>query len=105
MSIHFESSVHFAMRVWIGGINAISGAGRLATQEDNYVRTRALQHQDYIVTPDQKWLDGGFFRPDRVRQFVAMPVGERFVGLVPFEPFLLTTVLKLFSRSADKRLR
>lgn len=31
--------------------------------------------QDYIVVPDQKWIDGVATAPGQVKQFVAMPIG------------------------------
>lgn len=34
--------------------------------------------QDYIITPDQLWLDGVASHDGRVRQFVAMPLGSGY---------------------------
>ncbi|KAL8732017.1 MAG: hypothetical protein Q9181_004085, partial [Wetmoreana brouardii] len=34
--------------------------------------------QDYVVTPDQLWLDGIASTEGRVRQFVAMPIGSGY---------------------------
>lgn len=34
--------------------------------------------QDYVVLPDQPWLDGIATSPSQVRQFVAMPVGQGY---------------------------
>jgi hypothetical protein len=77
MSIHFKSSAPFAIKVWIGGINAISGGRRVESQKEAYERTNVPQHQDYIVVPEQKWLDGGCVDSGLVRQFVATPVGSQ----------------------------
>src|SRR4051794_34612711 len=56
-----------AVQVAVGGVNAISGkpwgAGLSAAP------------QDYLVVPDQPWLDGIKSGKDVVRQFVAMPLG------------------------------
>lgn len=34
--------------------------------------------QDYVVLPDQPWLDGIATSPGQVRQFVAMPIGQGY---------------------------
>ncbi|KAH6879994.1 hypothetical protein B0T10DRAFT_412368 [Thelonectria olida] len=56
----------FAVRPFLGGINAISGKG-LMTDHSNSSRK-----QDYIIAPDQKRLDGVSVQPGIVKQFVAM---------------------------------
>lgn len=56
-----------AVQVAVGRINAISG-------EEQGEGLRA-DPQDYIVCPDQPWLDGIKTGPGSVRQFVAMPLG------------------------------
>jgi hypothetical protein len=59
-----------AVKVGIGGINAISGG-----KWDERLRGRP---QDYLVVPDQPWLDGINAGRNLVRQFVAMPLGQGF---------------------------
>lgn len=34
--------------------------------------------QDFVVAPEQKWLDGTAIAPGKVRQFIAMPVGSGY---------------------------
>src|SRR5947207_9374928 len=56
-----------AVKVGAGGINAISGESL-----DPMLRA---DPQDYIICPDQPWLDGFNTGHGTVRQFVAMPLG------------------------------
>jgi hypothetical protein len=63
----------FAIRVYCGGVNGISGepmVPNMATllKAKNNVRKK----QDYIVVPPQPWLDGIAVEPGNVRQFVAV---------------------------------
>jgi hypothetical protein len=77
---------NYMIKVYVGGVNAISGehatedAGtklrrqaRLACQSDSSTTTSPLQ--DYVVVPSQKWLDGIADSNGTVRQFIAMPFG------------------------------
>jgi hypothetical protein len=60
----------YALRVFVGRVNAVSGA-QMDTGDDtdgNLNRT-----QDYVIVPGQEWLDGICVAPGVVRQFVAMP--------------------------------
>lgn len=57
-----------AVKVSIGGINAISGDPSSDVLSDD--------PQNYIVCPDQPWLDGINVGEGLVRQFVAVPVGS-----------------------------
>lgn len=59
-----------AIKVAVGTVNAISGR---AAGEDS-----GLERQDYVVCPQQLWLDGINAGPDMVRQFVAMPLGQGY---------------------------
>ena len=59
-----------AVKVAVGGINAISG-----DHHDDRLRGNP---QDYMVCPPQFWLDGIHTRGGSVRQFVAMPLGEGY---------------------------
>jgi hypothetical protein len=58
-----------AVKVRVGGINAVSGK----RWHERLNRTRS--HQDHLVCPDQPWLDGINAGDGFIRQFVAMPLG------------------------------
>lgn len=57
-------------KIAVGNINAVTG-------EELTDAIRAHK-QDYIVIPDQKWLDGINSLNGRVRQFIAMPLGKGY---------------------------
>jgi hypothetical protein len=59
-----------AVKIGIGGIDAVSGR----------VWDEALHEdpQDYLVVPDQLWLDGINAGTSLVRQFIAMPLGSGY---------------------------
>jgi hypothetical protein len=57
-----------AVKVGIGGVNVVSGEAL-----DDRLRTSP---QDYLVVPDQPWIDGIKTGTGVVRQFVAVPLGE-----------------------------
>ncbi len=59
-----------AAKVAVGRINAITGK-----PYDERIRP---YEQDYVVVPDQKWLDGVNTGKNVVSQFVAMPLGEGY---------------------------
>jgi hypothetical protein len=59
-----------AVKVGVGKINAISGRGWDLELHDD--------PQDYIVCPEQPWLDGINAGDGSVRQFVAMPLGSGY---------------------------
>ncbi|KAM0248958.1 hypothetical protein ACHAP5_003167 [Fusarium lateritium] len=69
----------YAIKIYVGGINAISGEPAVPNAATSLRRRNLLKNgktlQDYIVVPDQYWLDGIAVEPGQVRQFVAMPVG------------------------------
>lgn len=66
-------------KIYAGGVNAISAIENEAT-----ILRRLKLHsnrgslQDYVVTPNQLWLDGIASNDGRVRQFVAMPQGSGY---------------------------
>jgi hypothetical protein len=69
MWINFRASGYpFAVKVAAGKINAVSGRA--------WSNALAREPQDYVVIPEQRWLDGFSASKDVVRQFVAMPIGE-----------------------------
>jgi hypothetical protein len=57
-------------KVCVGKINAISG--------ESYSEKLSSHKQDYVVIPDQHWLDGINSGNGVVRQFVAMPIGKGY---------------------------
>lgn len=59
-----------AVKVGVGGVNAVSGA-----RFDARLRRRP---QDYLVVPEQPWLDGINAGAGFIRQFVAMPLGAGY---------------------------
>lgn len=82
MWIRFDSNDEFAIKIFVGGINAISGEPAVETAATRLRRLNLLADQksvqDYVITPDQLWLDGIASTQGRVRQFVAMPVGSGY---------------------------
>jgi len=59
-----------AIKIAAGKINAVTGEGW---------RTGLHRHpQDYLVSPEQPWLDGFAVEEGVIRQFVAMPLGEGY---------------------------
>lgn len=79
MWINFSSTRPFAIKISAGGVNAISGepAGdNVATILRRKLRlAEGKPIQDYVVSGQQKWLDGIATADGKVRQFVATPVG------------------------------
>lgn len=60
----------FAIKVAAGKINAVTG--------EAWTAPLSAAPQDYMVAPDQPWLDGFAVEKGVVRQFVAMPLGQGF---------------------------
>lgn len=74
MWINFEANTkkRFAIRPFLGGVNGISGEATIGDMNAIMRRMNSLgPKQDYIVTPDQIWLDGIATSPGIVKQFVA----------------------------------
>ena len=61
-----------AVKIAAGKINAVTGAG----WKDELTKTP----QDYLVVPEQPWLDGFCVEKGLIRQFVAMPLGEGYTA-------------------------
>lgn len=59
-----------AVKVGVGGINAISG--------EEWNEGLRAEPQDYLVAPPQLWLDGINVGQGRIRQFVAVPLGSGY---------------------------
>lgn len=66
----FHSAMPCALKIVSGSVNALTG--EIDRQELD------SEPQNYLVLPDQPWLDGFKVSAGTVRQFVAMPVGGGF---------------------------
>ncbi|CAG5174588.1 uncharacterized protein ALTATR162_LOCUS7818 [Alternaria atra] len=82
MWIQFRSNQPYAIKIHAGGVNAISGEPMVETaatrlRRQNLVRQKKSV-QDYIVIPEQRWLDGIVTESGQVRQFVAMLQGSHY---------------------------
>ncbi|KAI0195797.1 hypothetical protein EV127DRAFT_358309 [Xylaria flabelliformis] len=82
MWINFTADEPFMIKVYAGGVNAVSGEHKLETIETKMRRLDLVSKnksiQDYIVAPRQHWIDGFAVSPGVVRQFVAMPLGTGY---------------------------
>ena len=72
MWINFESDSEypFAVKISTGKVCAITG--------DTWVNHLNTDPQDYVVLPEQPWLDGYCVEKGVIRQFVALPLGEGY---------------------------
>ncbi len=68
MWINFEGGYPMAVKIAAGKVSALTGE----PWNDGLTQGRK---QDYVVIPDQPWLDGFFAGKGVIRQFVAMPLG------------------------------
>ena len=68
--INFNAFYPFAVKVATGKICAVTGEAW-----GNHLNR---DPQDYVVVPDQPWLDGYCVEKGVIRQFVAMPLGEGY---------------------------
>jgi hypothetical protein len=86
MWIKFRADRPFAIRIYVGGINVISGEpkaethGTIARSEKLRKQTKTVQ--DYVVAgpaeAHQDWIDGIVKDDGSVAQFVAMPLGSGY---------------------------
>ena len=65
--VNLHGHYPFAVKVATGKINALTG--------ESWTDGIHRDPQDYMVTPDQPWLDGYCVEKGTIRQFVAMPLG------------------------------
>lgn len=65
-------SYPFAVKVAAGKINAVTG--------EEWRNELGENPQDYVVAPDQPWLDGFCVWKGLIRQFVAMPLGQGYTA-------------------------
>ena len=64
--INFSGDYPFAIKVAAGKINAVTG--------EDWTDGLHRDPQDYMVAPDQPWLDGFCVAKGLIRQFVAIPL-------------------------------
>ncbi|MBB6055488.1 hypothetical protein [Tolumonas osonensis] len=62
----------FAVKIATGKINAVTG--------EAWKNDLTKVPQDYVVIPNQPWLDGYCIQKGLIRQFVAMPQGQGFTA-------------------------
>jgi hypothetical protein len=67
-----EISYPIAIKIGAGKICAVSG--------DDWSSSLNRDPQDYVVVPEQPWIDGYNVGKDRVRQFVAAPLGQGYTA-------------------------
>ncbi|KAI0551392.1 hypothetical protein F4679DRAFT_137452 [Xylaria curta] len=79
MWINFDADHPFMIKIYAGGVNAVSGEHNMETVETKMRRLDLVSKkesiQDYVVVPRQPWIDGFAIAPGVVRQFVPMPLG------------------------------
>ncbi|KIY04093.1 uncharacterized protein Z520_00785 [Fonsecaea multimorphosa CBS 102226] len=75
MSLEAPYGTYYALRFFVGRINAVSGLEMSETKE---APGDMEGTQDYVIVPGQEWLDGICIAPGIVRQFVAMPLGSGY---------------------------
>lgn len=68
--VNFSGHYPFAVKVAAGKINAVTG--------DEWTDELQKKPQDYMVPPDQPWLDGYCVEKGIIRQFVAMPLAGEY---------------------------
>lgn len=82
MWMRFQASAPFMIKIYMGGVNAVSGEHAKETSEAKqrraFLKKKGKSIQDYLVVPDQDWIDGVAVKPGLVRQFVAMPMGAGY---------------------------
>ena len=106
-------SYPFAVKIAAGKINAVTG--------DEWSNGLVKDPQDYLVVPDQPWLDGFCVQKGLIRQFVAMPLGQGYTAeeqlsgaaehggiqiiVYPMKRDRYEEILKLSSRAFDADVR
>ncbi|MCY4520950.1 MAG: hypothetical protein OXC13_09240 [Caldilineaceae bacterium] len=70
MWIDFNGSYPMALKIAAGKVCALTG--------EAWSSELVAEPQNYLVVPDQPWLDGFCIGQDLIRQFVAMPLGEGY---------------------------
>lgn len=67
-----DADYPFAVQVATGKINAVNG--------ENWRNKLFKKDQNYVVVPEQPWLDGYCIGKGLIRQFVAMPLGNGYTA-------------------------
>ena len=67
-----DTSYPFAIKIAAGKINAVTG--------ESWTNELSQSPQDYLVSPEQPWLDGYCVEKGIIRQFVAMPLGAGYTA-------------------------
>ncbi len=70
--INFSGDYPCAIKIAAGKINAVSGG--------KWSKVLSENPQDYVVAPNQPWLDGLNVSKGYIRQFIAMPLGEGYTA-------------------------
>ena len=82
MWITFKVEKPFAIKVYVGGVNAISGDSKKITPLTIELQKQKLSQkksiQDYLILPEQPWLDGVAQEDGKVKQFIAAPIGSGY---------------------------
>lgn len=94
MWLNFHSDYPFAVKIATGKINAVTGDAwtpelkgpssldallrSMPVAAGHYGPRDSGARQDYVVLPDQPWLDGYCVGEGQIRQFVAMPQGSGY---------------------------
>ena len=80
--IRLSSRTQFAIKIYVGGVNAVSGEPAVEATATRLRRQKRKSDggslQDYVVTPQQLWVDGITTADGTVRQFVAVQSGQGF---------------------------
>ncbi|KAG2034422.1 hypothetical protein BDR03DRAFT_965249 [Suillus americanus] len=79
MWLQFNSTKKFAIRIYVGGVNGITGEPMIPNMATLLKRQNGVEKkQDYIIVPEQPWVDGIATGPGIVKQFVAVPYGSGY---------------------------
>ncbi|KAG1845170.1 hypothetical protein F4604DRAFT_1819630 [Suillus subluteus] len=79
MWLQFNSKKKFAIRIYVGGVNGITGEPMIPNMATLLKRQNGVEKkQDYIIVPEQPWVDGIATGPGIVKQFVAVPYGSGY---------------------------
>ena len=70
--LHFSTPYPMAVKVAAGKVDAVTGEG--------WTDELSPRPQNYLVVPDQPWLDGFCVGKGLIRQFVAMPLGDGYTA-------------------------
>lgn len=80
MWLRFKSTKKFAIRIYVGGVNGITGEPMIPNMATLLKRQNGVEKkQDYIIAPEQLWVDGIATGPGTVKQFVAVPYGSDYL--------------------------